>query len=57
MDDIKLAIKIQPKDKTFRALFEKIKKDKADDARAKAGKMQAMFSGALYDEKEAPKKT
>lgn len=28
MDDIKAAIKLSPKDKNFRALFEKIKKKK-----------------------------
>lgn len=34
MDDIKAAIKISPNDKNFRALFEKIKKQKQDQAKA-----------------------
>lgn len=56
MDDIKAAIKLSPQDKNFRALFEKIKKAKTEEAKSQAGQMSKMFSGAgLYDEKEAPK--
>lgn len=52
MDDIKAAIKLAPNDKNFRAQFEKIKKQKQDEAKATAGQMQALFSQGLYNEKE-----
>lgn len=55
MDDIKAAIKLSPNDKNFRAQFEKVKKQKQEEAKATAGQMQALFSQGLYNEKEAPK--
>lgn len=51
MEDIKAAIKLSPNDKNFRAHFEKIKKQK-QDSKTMGGKMQAMFSQGLYNEKE-----
>jgi hypothetical protein len=56
MDDIKAAIKLSPQDKNFRALFEKIKKERVSEAKSQAGQMSKMFSGdGLYNEKDAPK--
>jgi hypothetical protein len=54
MEDIKNAIKLDPKDKNLRTHFELVKKAKQDKASSQSAAMKKFFSEGVYNDKKAP---
>ena len=54
MDDVRNAIKLDPKDKNLRTHFEAVKKAKADKGASQAAAMKKLFEQGVYNDKKAP---
>ena len=52
IEDIRQAIKLNPKDASLRKLFEEIKKSRAEHRGKEQATMSELFTGGMYGEKD-----
>jgi hypothetical protein len=54
MEDVKNAIKLDPKDKNLRNHFEVVKKAKAEKGASQQAAMKKFFAEGVYNDKKTP---